>query len=89
MRIANRTVVLARPEPDADVGSLQRTRQAQAPLLVRAPTCLPVRSGYKRAPRYAPALLIVAIVAVMVMMIAGARHIDGAAGDQGHHTYCK
>ncbi len=84
MRIAHQTFALARPQSDLEIGSLSRTQQA--------PARLPVRSGYRRTPRYAPAIptiLIVAIIAIVIVMVAGAGHIHGAAGNQGHHTYCK
>jgi len=89
MRIAHRNFVLSRPEADLDIGLLQGVRPAPLPVLIRAPERLPVRFGYTRARRYSPAGLVVAIVAFVIMMVAGAGQIHGAAGGQGHHAYCK
>ena len=89
MRNSNQTFVLERPDYALDLGPLQRTREAPPPLLVRAPARLPTSCGYTRKPRYAPAFLVVAVVTVVVIMVAGAGYIHGAAGNQGHHTYCK
>jgi len=89
MRIANQSFALERPDTEADLGTLHRTRPAPAPLLVRALGRLPTSCGYSRKPRYASAILVMAVVTLVVMMIAGAGYIYGAAGNQGHHTYCK